>query len=310
MSDYIPLVWYERDGIPEVVIFGAVSIFSDGRVVHQAGGNPLLFGRSLTKPYQIKPIARELRDLSPKARALTFASHNAESFHMSALDEIVSTANAGEIPSFSQLQLPESLPLTMLGRSGLVPQKSQHACSGKHAAILRACRLRGWPVDSYLAQTHPYHAAYLQSLRTVLGPEWQPKKTAVDGCGLPAPTFRLSELANLFEALVARKADDWIWSAMTENPEMIGGTDRLDTSIMLASRHQIAAKEGADGLLGLAFMQSGKAVGVAIKIAHGHDPRASGAVASEVMKAYGFKTPVGAAPHGQTIQVADLMKMK
>jgi L-asparaginase len=304
MSDYVPLVIYKRDGVPEIVIHGALAIFSEGKVVHHVGANPLLFGRSLTKPYQIKPIVRELRELSAKARALTLASHNAETFHLSALDEIASSAAAGEI--FSQLQLPDSLPMMPLGRLGLTSKKANHPCSGKHAAILRACARHGWPSDSYLSKTHPYHAAYLQSLQQVLGSGWKPKVTAVDGCGLPTPTFQLSELAHLYEALVSRKDDDWIWSAMTENPEMIGGTERLDTLIMQACGGQVAAKEGADGLLGLAFMYEEKAVGIAIKIAHGHDPRAAGAVAHEVMKDFGFKIPASAAPHGQTIHVTEL----
>lgn len=308
MSEFVPLVCYRRDALAEVTIHGAFSIFSQGRVVKHIGGNPLLFGRSLTKPYQMKPIVRDLRELSLRARALTLASHNAETFHLEALDEIVEMERAETcgIEIFKQLKLPESLPLMTLGRNLLPLQKSNHPCSGKHAAILRACIHRGWPVESYLSLAHPYHAVYLESLKLVLGPGWQPAKTATDGCGLPTPSFQLSELAHLFEALAARKDDDWIWSAMTENPEIIGGTDRLDTAIMQTAPGLIIAKEGADGLLGLAFIHEAEAVGIVIKIAHGHDPKAAGAVAHELMKSYGFSLPPSFAPHGQTIDVAAL----
>ena len=296
------LVRYERDGLREVSIFGAVCIWSHERILASIGDDPLLYGRSLTKPYQIKPIARDLRELSTKARALSLASHNAESFHLEALKEISSDS------IFSHVKLPDSLPLMLLGRTGLRPSRENHPCSGKHSAILRASMKHGWPTENYQSQAHPYHVAYLQSLRLVLGSHWEAKQTAVDGCGLPAPSFRLSELAHLYEALSARRDDDWIWSAMTENPEMVGGSERLDTGLMKANPGRLIAKEGADGLLGLAFENGGAHVGIAIKVAHGHDPRALGFIARDLLLKFGLSPTHVEAPHGQTAEVAAELK--
>jgi L-asparaginase II len=210
-----------------------------------------------------------------------------------------------EIGNFA-LKLPEASPLT---KPWLAKSKANHPCSGKHSAILRASRKHGWPEDTYLSQSHPYHEAYLRSLQHVLGSRWVPLRTAVDGCGLPTPSFHLSELAHLYEALSARRDEDWIWSAMTSHPEMVGGADRLDTEIMRLNNGAVVAKEGADGLLGLAFAVDGVSYGIAIKISHGHDPRASGAVAETLLRHYGFKAPTASAPHGQTLELSQDLRI-
>ena len=62
-----------------------------------------------------------------------------------------------------------------------------------------------------------------------------------------------SELAQIYAGLVRDKNDDWIWDAMIRNPDLVGGFNRLDSTILKAGNGKVIAKEGADGLLGMAI---------------------------------------------------------
>ncbi len=170
------------------------------------------------------------------------------------------------------------------------PRRWYHPCSGKHAAILRGCRLKGWSRVGYVWPHHPFHGAYLDYIRKYLGPEWQPLKTAKDGCGMPTVSMTVTELARLFAALVTERAEDWIWEAMIRHPDLIGGFNRLDSTIIKTCHGAVIAKEGADGLLGLGIAHPDypRGLGVVIKIAHGWDTQATWYVARWVLGVLGF----------------------
>ena len=73
-------------------------------------------------------------------------------------------------------------------------------------------------------------------------------------------------------ASVTRKDEDWIWESMIRNPDQgVGGFNRLDSTIMKSCQGKVIAKEGADGLLGLAIEHEDypEGLGVVVKIAHG-----------------------------------------
>ena len=110
-------------------------------------------------------------------------------------------------------------------------------------------------------------AAYLDVLRRYLGADWQPLRVARDGCGLPTVSNTVSELAQLLAGLVRERDDDWIWEAMVNHPDLIGGFNRLDSTIIKAGEGRVIAKEGADGLLGLAIVHEDfpEGLGVCIK---------------------------------------------
>ncbi len=80
-----------------------------------------------------------------------------------------------------------------------------------------------------------------------------PTKVARDGCGLPTTSNTVSELAMCFDYIVRTKDRDWIWEAMIRNPDLVGGFNRLDSTILKGCNGKVVAKEGADGLLGLAI---------------------------------------------------------
>ena len=82
-----------------------------------------------------------------------------------------------------------------------------------------------------------------------------------------------------------------LWEAMVRKPDLIGGFNRLDSSIIKAGGGQVIAKEGADGLLGLAVDHPDypDGLGIVIKIAHGWNAQATWYVARSVLGVLGFE---------------------
>jgi hypothetical protein len=77
---------------------------------------------------------------------------------------------------------------------------------------------------------------------------------------------------------------------MVRHPDLIGGFNRLDSTIIKAGEGSVIAKEGADGLLGLSIIHPDypDGLGVVIKIAHGWNPGATWFVARAVLGVLGF----------------------
>jgi L-asparaginase II len=285
MSQFVPLVDYRRNGISEITIYGSVSWVSGRKVLHAYGGDALVYGRSMMKPLQLKVFAKDLEThLDWKSRAVSVASHNAEPDHIAAVKAILKPSEMG------LMQTPFSLPLMQFGRQMRRPRRWYHPCSGKHAAILRGCQLRGWSRVGYTWPHHEFHQSYLGTLREWLGDGWAPAVTAKDGCGLPTVSMTVTELARLYASLSLQKDEDWIWESMVREPDMVGGFNRLDSTILKSCGGAVIAKEGADGLLGLAIRHPRypDGLGVVIKMAHGWDTTATWFVARFVLGVLGF----------------------
>lgn len=280
-----PLVDYRRNDVSETTIHGAVAWASGDRIVHSFGGNVLCYGRSMMKPFMMKVFAEELgQALDWEQKAISLASHNGDTEHVKAAQSILSPEEHG------LMLTPLDVPLVQFGRQVRRPRRWYHCCSGEHAAILRGCRLKGWNRAGYTLPQHPMFAAYLDVLRRTLGSDWQPLRVARDGCGLPTVSNTVNELARLAASLVTEKDSDWTWEAMVRNPDLIGGFNRLDSSVIKACGGKVIAKEGADGLLGLAIEhpEYPEGLGVVIKIAHGWNSQATWYVARAVLGVLGF----------------------
>lgn len=277
--EWEPLVDYRRNGVSETTIHGAVAWASGGRVVHSFGGNVLCYGRSMMKPLTIKVFADVLADCSWEQKAISLASHNGDTEHVRAAQSLLSESERG------LMRTPLDVPLVQFGRQVRRPRRWYHTCSGEHAAILRGCKEKGWPRVGYTLPSHPMFAAYIDVLRRFLGPSWRPLRVARDGCGLPTVSNTVSELAILFSALSVHRGEDWIWEAMVRHPDLVGGFNRLDSTILKAGLGNVIAKEGADGLLGMSIVHPDfpDGLGVVIKIAHGWNPQATWYIARAIL---------------------------
>ena len=124
-----------------------------------------------------------------------------------------------------------------------------------------------------------------------MGEDWKPIRIAKDGCGLPTVSNTVNELSRLFASLVQTRDTNWIWDSMVARPDLIGGFDRLDSTIIKSSEGKVIAKEGADGLLGMAISHRDypKGLGIVVKIAHGWNSHATWFVARACLGVLGIE---------------------
>lgn len=284
------LLEYKRAGLSESRKFGALCWTHGRKKVHLCGSDFEFYGRSSSKPFHMKSIAKELHSLLTwEEKALSIASHNAEAMHLETLNGIL------KIEEQHYLQVPASMPLRVDPLFHKRPEHIYHPCSGEHAAILCASKFSNWGLKDYTSLEHPFQKSYEKYLRSHLGASWKAKYTAKDGCGLPTCSFTLTEMSLLYANLVKEKDSDWIWEAMVRNPQLVGGTGRLDTAIMQACEGKVIAKEGADGLLGMSVIHSEypEGLGIVIKLAHGSDPQAMWHIASGILASLGWTLQEG-----------------
>jgi len=239
----------------------------------------------MMKPLMMKVFATELADLSGEKKAISVASHNGDAQHVAAAQSLLPEDDHGF------MQTPLDVPLIQFGRQVRRPRRWFHCCSGEHAAILEGCRRKGWEQVGYMLPGHPFFSAYLGILRRFLGNSWSPLKVARDGCGLPTASNTVNELAILYAGLATHRNEDWIWEAMCAEPDLVGGFNRLDSTILKAGQGKVLAKEGADGLLGLSVDHPDypNGLGITIKVAHGWNSQASWYLARGILGSLGFE---------------------
>jgi L-asparaginase len=286
MPNWQPLVEYRRNGVAENTVHGAVSWVSGKNLIYSFGGNVEVYGRSMVKPLMMKVFVKEFaKTLNPEQQAISVASHNGDTEHVRVARSILKQSEWG------LMQTPHDVPLVQFGRQVRRPRRWYHCCSGEHAAILRGCKLRGWQRAGYVLPHHPFFIAYMAYMQRVLGSDWKQGTIAKDGCGLPTVSMTVTDLAKLFANLVTERNADWIWDAMTGHPDLIGGFNRLDSTILKACHGRVIAKEGADGLLGLAIEhpEYPDGLGVVVKVAHGWNPQASWYIARYILGVLGFE---------------------
>lgn len=282
--EWQPLVDYRRFDVSETTIHGAVAWWSGDKLIHSFGGHVLCYGRSMMKPLMVKVFAKELEACTWEQRAIAVASHNGDTEHVAAAMSLLPEGEHG------LMLTPLDVPLIQFGRQVRRPRRWYHCCSGEHAAILRGCRAKGWTRAGYMLPQHPFFSTYLDQLRRFLGSDWEPLRVAKDGCGLPTVSNTVAELARLYAGLVRVKDEDWIWEAMVRHPDLVGGFNRLDSTILKACGGKVIAKEGADGLLGMAIEHPDypDGLGIVIKIAHGWNAQAAWYLARAILGTLGF----------------------
>jgi len=212
---------------------------SDGSLVAWAGDpeQPAAY-RSSSKPIQARvSIEAGWTPADARALAIACASHNGEADHVDAVRAVLADAGLDE----SVLRCPADLPMyppAVIGARGRAP--IYHNCSGKHAAMLAACKASGWPLESYREDDHPLQVAVHKLIEALIGRVAGP---LVDGCGVPTYVAPLRALARGLLAIDGDAAA----AAMRTHPFLVAGSERLDTDLMRAAP-EVLIKGGAEGL--------------------------------------------------------------
>ncbi|WP_322920257.1 asparaginase [Nocardioides renjunii] len=242
-----------RSGFVEGHHYGSVvALAADGSVDWSVGevAAPVL-PRSSNKPVQALAMVELGLDLPPDLLALACASHSGEPFHVEGVRRVLASAGLDE----SALQTPPDHPLDDAARDAVIRAGGEKTsilmnCSGKHAAMLATCVLRGWDTATYLDPAHPLQVAIRETFERLTG---EPVATvAVDGCGAPLLSTSLIGLARAFATLATASEGPAhrVAEAIRRHPENVSGT----------TRDELALHRAVPGLIGKAGAESCYAV--------------------------------------------------
>jgi L-asparaginase II len=245
-----------RSGFTESRHRGTAVVLSADGAEQMSAGRPAdpMFPRSTNKPVQAAAMVHCGLALEGKLLALAAASHAGEEFHVAGVAEILAGAGLSE----ADLQCPPDLPLSAAARNAVLasgggPRRSYMNCSGKHAGMLAACAVAGWPTASYRDPQHPLQLRIRAELAQLAGE--QVTAVGVDGCGAPLFGLSLTGVARAFRALVLAapgSAERRVADAMRAYPEWMSGTARPDQRLM-AAVSGLLVKSGAEGVLAFAL---------------------------------------------------------
>ena len=261
-----------RSGLVEAVHDGAVAAVDEsGRLLASSGDlDRPFFLRSASKPFQATVSQESGADLSAQQMALACASHGGQSVHIAVVRAMLEEVGLDE----NALRCPPVWPFGEGATQRLVeaghrrPKPIWHNCSGKHAAMLRACVASGWPIERYLDPDHPLQQRIAETMAGVLGQN--PGPVGVDGCGVPAFRGTVGTMAGAYAALAVDRRFATAWIAMHRMPALT--SDLSQPAAAIATWLDAAAKHGAEACLGVAVRHR---LGVALKVWDGA-PRAVG----------------------------------
>lgn len=257
VQDAVELAVVERSGFIESRHAGAAVVLSaDGDVVARRGNaDALVLPRSSLKPLQAVACITAGAALEGEQLALSTASHTGTDRHADVVRDILTGGGLTE----DDLGCPVAWPSDTAARDELVREHGEPArirmnCSGKHAAMLRACVATGWPVEGYLDPAHPLQAHIRDVIERLTGEKVA--HTATDGCGAPVYALTLTGVARAIHRIgsasdrspfALHRVAGSLVKAVREHPWTIEGPDRPDT--VAIETLGVFAKGGAEGFM-------------------------------------------------------------
>jgi L-asparaginase II len=250
-----------------------------GGVRHAAGAiDHPIFPRSAIKPLQALALvesgaARRFKVSEPEL-ALACASHSGEACHVATVKGWLARLGFDQSMLACGPHAPLHAPSAeRLLAAGQAPEAVHNNCSGKHAGMLTLARHLAAPLAGYHRPDHPVQRQIAATLAELAGVDAL-AAPAVDGCGAPAFSMSLAQLAHALAQLgdprglgaVRRAACEQIRAAMTGHPRLVAGSDRACTAIMTAAPG-LVVKTGAEGVYGAALPSLG--LGLALKVEDG-----------------------------------------
>jgi L-asparaginase II len=279
-----------------------IVVDGDGKTVASLGDpETVTFWRSSAKPFQAIPFLKagvaERFGFLEKEIALACGSHSGEEMHVETARKMLEKCGLSETDLRCGAHEPFNETATrQMFCAGITPTQLHNNCSGKHAAMLAFAEHTGADLNSYNVLAHPVQQAILECVAEFTRISKDEIKLGIDGCAAPNFAVPVSAMAHAFSRLVfppknfddeTREACRRVVSAMMSHPEMIGGSERLDTLIMQALRGKIVSKIGAEGVYSAGVLPSPRwktGLGIALKIEDGDDKLARAVVLIEVLR--------------------------
>ena len=299
VADAVELAVVERSGFVESRHAGAAIVLSpEGDVVRRVG-NPdaLVLARSSLKPLQAVACLTAGAELAGEQLAISTASHVGTERHAAVVRDVLTAGGLTE----DHLGCPVSWPMDSAARDEMVREHApasriRMGCSGKHAAMLRACVATGWPVDGYLDVAHPLQQHIRDVVERLSGEKIA--HTAIDGCGAPVHALTLGGLARGIHRVgsaserspfALHRVAGSLVRAVKDHPWTIEGPGRPDT--LAIETLGVFAKYGAEGIM---VMVAPNGSTVALKMLDGSS-RASSVVAATLLARAGALSDADAA---------------
>jgi L-asparaginase II len=279
---YELLVEVTRNDTVESRHFGAAAVCDiKGNVVESWGDiESLVFPRSALKPmlaiHLIESGASDQYALSDAELSLACSSHQGEQIHQNLVESWLSRLGLTENHLACGAVLPEHTESAhQLLASGQHGCRIHHNCSGKHTGFLTTALHLNMPLDNYHLVEHPLQQLSLDILSDLADIDIRQYPMGIDGCGLPAPTMPLLQLAHAM-ARFAKPVDlsgeraqaiYRLHKAITNEPLYVAGKGTVVSELNEVTKGAVLAKTGAEGILTAALPERG--LGIALKITDG-----------------------------------------
>jgi L-asparaginase II len=184
-------------------------------------------------------------------------------------------------------------------RAGETSTQLHNNCSGKHAAMLALAKHIDADIATYEQIDHPVQRRVLRCVSDLAEMPVDEISIGIDGCAAPNFAVPVRSMAKSFVNLVypvrldptVQNAAARVVGAMTNYPELIGGTGRLDTMLMRAAAGKVVSKVGADGVWCCGVLPCDRypsGLGIALKVSDGDDHRGRPVVAVSILKQLGL----------------------
>lgn len=296
-----------RGGTVESIHRGHFVVIDGGRNLIASAGDPetVTFLRSAAKPLQAIPLitsgAADAFEFSENEIAMACASHSGEAIHIRIAKLMIERIGLSE----SHLRCGAHLPFNekeaeRMQRACEYPTQLHNNCSGKHTAMLALAKHLGADLATYEEVDHPVQQAILHAVSVFTETPAGQIQVGIDGCAAPIFAVRIHAMAKSFLNLISppssfdenlRDAAGRLTRAMLNCPDVIGGTDRLDTILMKAAPGKLISKVGADGVWLCGILpneQWPSGLGIALKVEDGDDMRARPVIGVEILRQLGL----------------------
>jgi L-asparaginase II len=275
---------FNRNEKPECVHLAHAALCDVQGQLIKGWGDPYYetYWRSAAKPFQTLALLMNDKckkwDFTNTELAVMASSHNGEEQHIKAVQSILKKIDCSENLLECGVMVPIYVEVVSGVNEPLATYSSiQHMCSGKHAMMLALAKALGVPTKNYKDVNHPVQIAIKNEIARSIDFPVDYISEGVDGCGTPVFWIDLTAMARAYAKIAAPEkaylapefeaALRTIETAMTTEPFMVAGTNRIETDLMEKSEGNLLAKSGADGVFCVANLAKGE--GLSLKIADG-----------------------------------------
>lgn len=271
-----------RNNMVESRHFGAAVVCDFKGNIIESWGNieKLVFPRSALKPmlaiHLLESGASDHYKLSDAELSLACSSHQGETIHQELVEAWLTRLGLTEEHLACGAVLPDHTDSAhQLLKSGQQGCRIHHNCSGKHSGFLTTALHLDLPLNGYHQLGHPLQQLSLDILSDLANCDLWQYPMGIDGCGLPAPTMPLLQLAHATARFArpddlrgARKQAIYrLHDAITNEPLYIAGHGTVVSELNEVTEGAVLAKTGAEGIVTAALPEQG--LGIAVKIADG-----------------------------------------